>query len=201
MTVMGAVPVKPFASSKQRLAESLPARARETISMEMAQRTMQCLDSVGSDPIVIAADEEVATWAVERGWQVVVDRGDLNSAGHTAIEKAASVGKPWLMLHADLPLLSPAALTRAVRILGDGGSVISPSRDGGTSLIGSSARSFSFAYGAASFHAHLQRIQSLDPVVLVDVRLAIDLDDFSDLSFAAARVGWLAELLDTLTRS
>lgn len=198
MAVIGAVPVKPFAAAKQRLAESLPASVRQLASMEMAHRTLQCLDLVGANPIVIAADNDVAAWATESGWEVLVDQGDLNSAGRAAVGKAVAEYKPWLILHADLPLLEPSALTPAIRILLNGGSVIAPSRDGGTTLIGSSASRFDFAYGPASFHAHLRSIQAHHPAVLVDLRLAIDLDDPTDLSFAAARVGWLTQLLDTL---
>jgi 2-phospho-L-lactate guanylyltransferase len=198
MAVIGAVPIKPFASSKQRLAGALPPLARSVASKEMAHRTLQCLDLVGADPLVMAADEEVAAWAAERGWKALVDSGDLNTAAAAAVKVSVAQGMPWLIVHADLPLLEPSTLIPAIRILLDGGSVISPSRDGGTTLIGSSLPSFRFAYGPGSFHAHLQKMQPESPMVLVDVRLGIDLDDPSDLRFAATRVGWLAQLLDTL---
>lgn len=198
MAVIGAVPIKPFASSKQRLAGALPPLARSVASKEMAHRTLQCLDLVGADPLVVAADEEVAAWAAEQGWEATVDHGDLNTAAATAVKESVVRGGPWLIVHADLPLLEPSTLIPAMRVLLDQGSVISPSRDGGTTLIGSSLPSFSFAYGPGSFHAHLQRMQPQSPLVLVDIRLGIDLDDPSDLTFAATRVGWVAQLLDTL---
>lgn len=199
MAVMGAVPIKPFASAKHRLAGTLPPAARAAISKEMAHRTLQCLALAGADPLVLAADDEVADWAGEQGWTAFLDRGgDLNGAAHAAVERASVQDVPWMIVHADLPLLEPATLTPAIRTLLSRGSVISPSRDGGTTLLGARVHSFRFAYGPASFQTHLARMRSMDPSVVVDVRLAIDLDDPSDLAFAANRVGWLAQLLDTL---
>jgi 2-phospho-L-lactate guanylyltransferase len=198
MTVIGAVPIKPFGSSKQRLAAALPLPGRIAVSKEMAYRTLQCLSVAGAQPLVLAANKEVAAWATAKGWDVLVEEGDLNSAAEAAVKRTSVGGDPWMIVHADLPLLEPHAITPAIRELDARGSVICPSQDGGTTVIGSGQMSFRFAYGPSSFHVHLQRLTPLNPLVLVDSRLAIDLDDPSDLEFFATRVGWLAQLLDTL---
>lgn len=197
--MIAAIPVKPFAAAKQRLASVLPPDAREVISREMAQRTLHCVALAGADPVVLAADDEVEDWAGENGWAALLDRGsDLNRAAQAAVEMASAHEVPWLIVHADLPLLEPATLIPAIRALSNGVPVISPSRDGGTTLIGAASHSFRFSYGSSSFQRHLHEMRTDNPVVLVDARLAIDLDDPSDLAFAASRVGWLAQLLDTL---
>lgn len=198
MPVLGAVPVKPFASAKKRLASVLGSTARATISQELARRTLRCLVSSGVEAVVLAADDEVAEWARAGGWEFVLDGGSgLDQSARLAADRAASEDRAWIVVHADLPLLDPSHLAPAVESLFEGRPVIAPSRDGGTTLLGSFG-SFDFSYGPASFHRHIWRLRDFSPLVLVDAALAVDLDDPSDLEFAAGRVPWLAGLLDTL---
>ena len=79
--------------------------------------------------------------------------------------------------------------------------MIAPSRDGGTPAIGASLRTFDFAYGPSSFRRHMRRLAPSDPKVMVDPRLAIDLDDPSDLVVVRQRVPWMATILDSLEPS
>ena len=200
MPIVAGVPVKSFAAAKMRLAAAIAADARIALSQEMATRTCALLAKAGARPLVLAADSEVAEWAKALAHEVVLDeRSDLNQAAATAV--AAASGQPWLLLHADLPLLDSEILTELLAVVASGRSVIAPSRDGGTPAIGAVLTTFHFGYGSSSFHGHLRRLAPTDPRVLVDPRLAIDLDDPSDLEVVRRRVPWIATILDSLAPS
>jgi 2-phospho-L-lactate/phosphoenolpyruvate guanylyltransferase len=200
MSILAGVPVKSFAAAKNRLATALPPQARIAISQEMARRTCLLLDEAGARPLVLAADEVVAEWAVDLGLEVSLEKGsDLSEAAEAAVALAA--GQPWIVVHADLPLLDLQILTSLVAAVAAGHTVIGPSRDGGTPVIGGSGSLFTFSYGPSSYHRHLRRLTSSDPTVVVDARLAIDLDDPTDLRAVSGRVPWIAKILDSLANS
>lgn len=200
MPIVAGVPVKSFSAAKMRLAAAIAPDARIALSQEMARRTCALLAEAGARPLVLAADTEVARWAQALAHEVVLDEGsDLNQAAATAITVAS--GQPWLLLHADLPLLDSEVLATLLAAVEDGQSVIAPSRDGGTPAIGASVTTFNFGYGPSSFHRHLRRLAPTDPKVLIDPRLAIDLDEPSDLEVVRRRVPWMATILDSLDLS
>lgn len=177
--VLAAVPVKRFFVAKQRLAALLTRQARSQLGRDLAAHTLQIVERAGARPLVLAADAEVAAWATERGWEAEIDRdGGLDGAAAVA----ASRESPWLIVHADLPLLVTTDIAAALATLEEGRSPIAPTDDGGTSLIGGH-RPLRFSYGPASFHRHLSRLD--EARVLVRLGLALDLDHPSD--FAAAR--------------
>lgn len=194
---MAGIPVKPFGVAKRRLAAVLSPAARVALSQGLAQRTCLALAEAGAEPLVLAADAEVAAWADRLGVAATLEDGsDLDLAAAAAL-RAVDGERRWLICHADLPFVEGAALRAVVRTLTGGRAVIAPSRDGGTTLIGGIVPSFRFSYGPGSFRRHLCRLAPLDPQVFVDPRLAVDLDEPSDLE-AARRMPWIAALLDTL---
>ena len=200
MPIVAGVPVKSFSAAKMRLAAAIVPEARVALSQEMARRTCALLTDVGTRPLVLAADTEVARWAKALAMEVVLDQdSDLNQAAATVV--AIASGQPWLILHADLPLLDSEVLATLLPAVADGRSVIAPSRDGGTPAIGASMTRFDFGYGPNSFHRHLRRLAPNHPIVLVDPRLAIDLDEPSDLTAVRKRVPWMAAILDSLDSS
>jgi 2-phospho-L-lactate guanylyltransferase len=200
MPIVAGVPVKSFSAAKMRLAAAIAPDARIALSQEMARRTCALLAEARARPLVLAADTEVARWAQALAHEVVLDEGsDLNQAAATAITVAS--GQPWLLLHADLPLLDSEVLATLLAAVEDGQSVIAPSRDGGTPAIASSVTTFDFGYGPSSFHRHLRRLAPTHPKVLIDPRLAIDLDEPSDLEVVRRRVPWMATILDSLDLS
>jgi 2-phospho-L-lactate guanylyltransferase len=200
MPIVAGVPVKSFSAAKMRLAAAIAPDARIALSQEMARRTCALLAEAGARPLVLAADTEVARWAKALAHEVVLDENsDLNQTAATAVTVAS--GQPWLLLHADLPLLDSEVLATLLAAVEDGQSVIAPSRDGGTPAIGSSVTTFDFGYGPSSFHRHLRRLAPTDPKVLIDARLAIDLDEPSDLAVVRRGVPWIATILDSLDPS
>ena len=193
------MPIKPFASSKQRLGEALSPSLRSTLSEQLGIRTLSTLRAAGIEPLVLAADGAVAAWAEAAGVETITDQvASLNQAAASALDAAAVRELPWLICHADLPLLSLRALDAAVSILHRGGCVIAPSYDGGTNLLGGSFTTFSFSYGPGSFHRHLRQLTRYHPLITVTPGLALDLDQPADLRAATAKVPWLAHLVNSL---
>lgn len=200
--VLGAVPIKPFAAAKQRLGAVLSPDLRTSISKELAKRTLRSMRLAGAAPVVLAADDEVAQWGSDSGFEVILDQGsDLDTAAGEAVAEAGRRGMSWLIIHVDLPLLSPELLRPVVAEIARGGAVIAPSADGGNPLLGSDRALFPFAYGPGSFQRHLRLLADTDPLVLVDPGLAVDLDSPGDLTALRRKVPWLAEMTDTLPPS
>ncbi len=184
MDVLAAVPVKRFFVAKRRLSPILDAAARARLGRDLAAHTISTVEKAGLDVVPLASDAEVAEWLSGRGWDPMVDRGGgLDAAARDATLRAAAEGRPWMIVHADLPLVTPEDIRAAASVLEGGCSPIAPSDDGGTSLIGGH-RPFEFAYGPSSFHRHLAR--SDDPVVIVRRGLALDLDGPRDFEAAAS---------------
>lgn len=177
--VLVGIPVKRFYVAKQRLSPVLSPGARSRLGRELAARTVAAVQGAGARPVVLAADRQVARWASTRGVPVMVDRREgLDGAAAALVADARSRQLAWLVVHADLPLLTSADIGLALRILEEGGSPIAPADDGGTSLIGGHD-GMRFSYGPASFHRHLARLPRSR--VVVRVGLSLDLDGPRDL--------------------
>ena len=169
------VPVKPFGVAKARLAPLLDAGQRAELGIAIAARTVGIAASV-ADTIVVTGDPGVGAWAEGLGVRRVAERpGGLNGAAAAIVEAAGD--RPWMVLHADLPRLTVADLKAATAALRANRAVLAPSWDGGTSLLGGNG-SIPFAYGPASFHAHLHAVPGAQ--VLVRPGLALDLDTPAD---------------------
>lgn len=187
------IPVKPFGVAKRRLAGVLDAPHRSRLGREVASRTIDAARASGAGVAIVTADPGVAEWARRQDAAVVSDPGlGLDEAARAAVE--AAQGRPWVVLHADLPLIAPADVAAVLAALETNGSVIAPSYDGGTSALGGSG-SFSFRYGPGSFHRHFAAAPRMQ--VVARVGLAIDLDAPSDLEAARRhrRGSWLAEFV------
>lgn len=191
MPVLAGIPVKRFYVAKQRLSPVLSPRARSGLGKELASRTLSAVAEAGARPVVLAADRHVAGWAVAQGAEVLVDREEsLNCAAAALVAEACAIHRPWLIVHADLPLLSPDDIRRALTVLDGGESPIAPADDGGTSLVGGTDR-IRFSYGPASFHRHLARLAAAR--VVIRLGLTLDLDGPADLLAARShpRGAWL----------
>jgi 2-phospho-L-lactate/phosphoenolpyruvate guanylyltransferase len=181
---LAALAVKPFGAAKQRLSRVLTPSQRHRLGRGLAERTLEIIEDAGLEPVVLAADAEVESWAMARSTAVLTDPGDgLNGAAGGAAARATRLGRPWLICHADLPLLTAAELRGPAAVVASGGFVLAPSSDGGTSLLGG-AGAFAFAYGPASFHRHLARVARHEPTIVTGLGLWLDLDSPADLTAA-----------------
>jgi 2-phospho-L-lactate guanylyltransferase len=187
------LPVKSFRQGKGRMAEDLSADTRARLSQRFAERTAELSAEVGMVPILVAGDDEVASWAVELGFPSIPDPGSgLNAAAESGVRWAGLSSSSWLVLHTDLPLLTRGELEEVVDAMAGDGWVIAPSADGGTSALGGFG-AVRFAYGPGSFHIHLGRYPAAR--IIARPGLLHDIDSFADLESARRhqRGSWLVE--------
>lgn len=193
--VVVGIPVKPFDDAKQRLSDVLGSSVRRRLGEELAAHTAGVVAAAGGLPLVLSADHEVTEWARTHGIEVLLDEGSsLDRAASAAVEWALTAERPWMICHADLPLLAADELAPAIRAVESGRTVLAPSSTGGTSLLGAQS-GFRFSYGPGSFQRHLARAE--DPAIVFAVGLALDLDEPSDLDAVLShrRGSWLADVL------
>lgn len=154
-----------------RLASVLRPDQRRALSLSLASRAVNASREAGLDLSIVSASPDVRAWADRRGLVTYPDPG-----GGLSVACAAAVAHigdaPWIVLHADLPLVSASALRRVAQAAA-ADTVLVPSLDGGTNVIASTGR-FPFAYGPGSFHRHLARTPAA--TVLPSAALSIDID-------------------------
>lgn len=190
MPLVVVIPVRGFGTGKARLASALEPEARSRLARALAEHVAATVADAGHLPLVVTADPEVAGWAASNGFAPLPDPGrGLDEAAAVGVTWALEADSPWLVLHADLPLLRTADIAAAAAPLDDGRPVLAPSADGGTSAIGARGE-FGFAYGPASFHRHLARLGA--PTVVTRPGLALDVDSPVDIDAAlSAGADWV----------
>jgi 2-phospho-L-lactate guanylyltransferase len=182
MPPLAGVPVKSLHHAKGRLASALPPERRRVLTLALATHTLQTVAAAGAEPRVLAGDREVAEWAESHGWDWMVDAGgSLDEAASALVEAAVAEGRAWILVHADLPLLTSSELQPLVQAVAQGRHVLAASSDGGTSIIGGSG-TVGFCYGPGSFHRHLARLAAHGPLVISSPGLAFDIDTADDLA-------------------
>ena len=171
--------MKPFGVAKQRLHSRLDSATRSHLGRAIAARTAAVVAEVG-DAAIITGDAGVQQWATDLGLAVLrePDEAGLDGAAAALRDHAMEIGRPWLLLHADLPLISADDAIAVLRPLQAGEAVIAPSRDGGTSALGALGK-VDFRYGPGSYHRHLRQMPAA--AVVVRPGLVFDLDTVADL--------------------
>lgn len=174
------VPVRSFLGMA-RLADHVSPETRSELSTLMADRLVASARAAELPVVVVTSNKGVAAWADHRDLDLIIDDGSgLNAAASTAITYLES----WAVVHADLPMVTAADLS-AVSVALDGNRkiVLSPSHDGGTSVVAARTGTFPFSYGPGSFRRHLAATWG-NAVVLVRHGLAMDIDRPHDLAVA-----------------
>jgi len=185
-SVSAVVPIRSF-DGLTRLSSVLADVERVELMRRLATHTINTTRDAAIHTLVVSSDREVAAWAAEHGISVVSETpsGGLDAAARAGV---AIVDGPWIVLHADLPVLSTQDVAAATQCASRG-VVLAPSHDGGTCLIGGTAAEFPFSYGPGSFRRHWSAIRG-QAAVLVRAGLALDLDRPWDLA-ALERLGHL----------
>jgi 2-phospho-L-lactate guanylyltransferase len=171
--------------------------------MALAERTAQAIADAGFEPTIVTADDGVIQWARRKRFPLIAEvatkrPAGLDNAARVIAGEALAAGRPWLIVHADLPLISDHDVLQLTAELGAGHIVLSPSYDGGTSALGA-LEPMPFRYGPLSFHRHLAAAAHRPHRVVWTPGLAFDLDAPADLDAIgrAGRSGWLTDLLPT----
>ncbi len=187
------IPVKSFRLGKQRLASALEDEQRSRLGRALATHVAETVEQAGLLAVFVTDDPDVAAWAMSTGFSPLPDSGQgLNAAAATGVEWATQSKSRWIVLHSDLPLLQTEDLRALTQPDGD---VIAPSSDGGTSAI-SARRPIEFAFGPASFHKHLARLDS--PQIITRRGFLLDVDSPDDLTSALShqRGRWMERALE-----
>ncbi len=193
LRLLAGVPVKPFGVAKARLAPRLDAAARRRLGQALALRTAGAAAAAGAEVAIVTGDAHVAEWAAGNGLEVIPEPApSLDAAAGAVVAAAAMSGRPWAVVHADLPLARPEDLDPLFAAAAAGAVALAPSRDGGTSAVAGEGP-FPFAYGPGSYHRHLRRAARRS-VTVNRPGLALDLDTPADLDAALAHPdgAWLA---------
>ncbi len=193
MRLLAGVPVKPFGVAKARLAPRLDGAARRRLGQALALHTAGAVAAAGAEVAIVTGDDHVAGWAAGNGLEVIREPGPGLDAAAGAVTAAAAVsGRPWAVVHADLPIVEAADLAAVFAALPGRRVVLAPARDGGTNVMAGEGP-FPFRYGPGSFHRHAA-VAAGRAAVVARPGLALDLDTPADLDAALGHPAgaWLA---------
>ena len=186
------LPVKALADAKGRLAPWLNPIERRLLTIAMLEDVVAALQATGGlePPAVISPDREIWHRAEAMGCRVVEEEPGPGADLNRSLNRAAAgldAREGLLVVAADLPLASTAAIRRVAEAAATAPVVVVPSRDGaGTNALAWRDRaSFAPAFGpdSAARHLALPGATRLD-----EEELALDVDTLEDLRAAAARV-------------
>lgn len=164
------VPVRDF-DGMSRLSDVLNAEQRSLLTRALCGRSLTAAHGAGLDIVVVSSSPDVQDWANAAGVETMADPGGgLSAATHTAVERMEE--RPWMVLHADLPLVTAIEVARVAEAARTA-TVLVPSHDGGTNVIAATG-GFPFAYGPGSFHRHLASVPMA--TVISAPELSIDID-------------------------
>jgi 2-phospho-L-lactate guanylyltransferase len=180
MAVAVVIPVKAFSLAKRRLEAVLDASGRAELARSMAATVVRAAHPLRT--LVVCDDDEVRTWALALGAEVVWTPGlGLNGAVEAAVDQLGAEGVDRVVVaHADLPLATDLSWVAA----GEGVTLVPDRHGDGTNVACiPTGRGFRFAYGAASCSLHEAEARRLGLAVRVvpDARLGWDVDRPADL--------------------
>jgi 2-phospho-L-lactate guanylyltransferase len=181
-----AVPVKSLGHGKSRLAPVLTPLERGALTLAMFEDVLDATLSLeGWETWVVSGDESVLEIALARRARAIVEeRPSLRGAIEQVEEEASARGVDALaIVPSDLPLLTGAALTRALHTLGP--VVLAPAADerGTNLLLRRPPDAIPSRFGPDSYRRHLEIAAERDlPTAVVERdELAFDLDDPDDI--------------------
>jgi len=167
-----------------RLTSVLDPQQRSDLARRLASRVLDAVSDAGLQTIVITSSDDVARWAQGNEAAVHKDpRTGLSEAVNSCVSTVGSA--PWLVVHADLPLVTPRAIASVARA-SRSATVLAPSYDGGTTVIAGQG-TFPFAYGIGSFQRHYA--SAPHATIIISPELSVDID-------TAHGLGLVPELLD-----
>jgi 2-phospho-L-lactate/phosphoenolpyruvate guanylyltransferase len=183
------VPVKDLGEAKRRLAPALAPVERRLLVIAMLEDVLAALaGTAGLDrPVVVSPDREVWHRADALGCRVVEERepGPGLNASLARAAGPAAAGNGLLVVAADLPLATPAALAEVAAAAEGAEVVVVPSHDGdGTNVLAwREEATFRPAFGPGSAARHLAEAGA---VRRDEPGLALDVDTPADLRAVAA---------------
>ena len=203
------IPAKSFHQSKRRLAALFDAEERAAISAALLARTVRVAKTALADSaiVVVASGDDVADVAHAAGTdRVIMPRAEGLNPQLAEAALHVPEGVDLLILHADLPLLTPQDL--AALVATPGPVVLAPDHRGeGTNALLQRAADRFFAFGVGSCARHREQAarRDLQPALCARPGLARDLDEADDWAAVEAALGHgtplsAADLIERLKR-
>ena len=200
VTMWAVLPVKTLGdSTKQRLDSVLEPAERRALFGAMVGDVLDALTATAglAGIAVVTGDDDVAALARRHGARVIhQDRDGGQSAAVTAAAEtlAAEGVDTMITLPGDVPLVTPADIEAV--IAGHGATpaiTIVPARDamGSNCVICSPPDAMKFSFGDNSFVKHLATARGLgmEPRIVENQRLGLDIDSPADLAVLLERAG------------
>jgi 2-phospho-L-lactate guanylyltransferase len=195
--IWAVVPVKETVLAKQRLANVLSPRVRQDLAVAMFEDVMQAVAAApGLNGIaVVTLDPKAAEIALRWGADVWTDgaRDGHTGAVTAAARRLAGNGSTMLTIPGDIPLVSPADIAHLMTMHPEAPAfTIVPAWDerGSNAILCSPADLVPLRFGSDSFFPHLAAARGLglQPTIVRNASIALDLDEPADLSrFMAKR--------------
>lgn len=187
MNVPVLIPVNRLDRAKGRLADLLSPDERVTLAIITLETV---LHAVGPASIVLTADPRVGDVAAGKARVLpeVAGREGLNpqlEAAMAALIAEGTARESLLILHADLPLITPEAMENILAMAHPNTVTMVESRDGGTNaMLMQPPGKFALAYGPASFalHTSAARQAGMRVAVSANRELRLDLDTPEDIT-------------------
>ena len=192
------IPAKSFHQSKRRLAALFDAEERAAISAALLARTVRVAKTALADSaiVVVASGDDVADVAHAAGTdRVIMPRAEGLNPQLAEAALHVPEGADLLILHADLPLLTPQDL--AALVATPGPVVLAPDHRGeGTNALLQRAADRFFAFGVGSCARHREEAarRGLQAALCARPGLARDLDEADDWTAVEAVLGHGAPL-------
>lgn len=187
------IPAKSFHQSKRRLAALFDAEERAAISAALLARTVRVAKTALADSaiVIVASGDDVADVAHAAGAdRVIMPRAEGLNPQLAEAALHVPEGADLLILHADLPLLTPQDL--AALVATPGPVVLAPDHRGeGTNALLQRAADRFFAFGVGSCVRHREEAarRGLQPSLCARPGLARDLDEADDWAAVEAALG------------
>lgn len=189
MRTTAIIPVKRFASAKERLAGTLPGPARKALCRAMLGDVLEAIGESSEVERILIVTKEWDLPVVDVSWTGVPDlrRSTHSAAASRGVERAiADRAECVALLPGDCPLLDPAELDGALRRARPGRVAVIPDRHGrGTNgLILSPPDAIEPAFGEGSRERHEKLARGFGHTLAVErlYSLSLDLDTYEDLT-------------------
>lgn len=186
--IVAALPVRDFATGKQRLAGQLTAAQRGAVVQTLLAHvvaTLRAADVVAA-LAVTSSDPAVLDWARAHAVHALAAPPGLNPAlDHAAHWAAAHEADALLVVLPDLPLLTVAAVRQLVALGQPHSVVLAPARDNGTNALLVApplALRWRFGHESAAMHRQQAVAAGLALHLCNDPAWAHDLDTPADLA-------------------
>ena len=187
--IVAAVPVKDLVNAKQRLMTILTPVQRAELARAMLRDVLQALRQARLDAVwLVTRDTEAAAVAAEFGASIVGEdenRGHTAAVAHAQARAVTSGARVFVTVPGDVPCVRPEEIDALTAAATAAAVAFTPSRSGhgtnGAALTPPDVMALTF--GEPSFENHLDtaRRSHLEPRVLQQHGLSLDIDDPHDL--------------------